>query len=303
MRKIHMVKAVQSSSLYKIYGLVLVIVVVWGLSWPISKIGLNYISPWGFVAGRLVIGTLSMFIITTAAGRFVWPRYQDLPIILVISLLQITFFMLFVNFGLHYVDAGRSAILAYTTPIWVIPVAIFFFDEKVTAFQWVGFLLGLIGIVILICPWSVNWSNTNEVKGNIFLLLAALSWAISMLCTRHMEWRRAPIELLPWQLLFATIPISLLAWKIGAFDGVHWNFTLVECLMYSGVVATTLGYLGVVIVSKELPSSKASLSFLGVPVCGFMSSAIILHEPISTVTIVAISFIMAGLIFVAANSH
>ena len=244
-----------------------------------------------------------MFLIVAGAGKLVVPQKEDLPIILVIGFLQITLFMLFVNFGLNHVEAGRSAILVYTTPVWVIPIAILFFDEKVTVYQWIGFFFGLLGIFILFAPWTFDWSNRELLLNNGYLLLAALCWAVSMLCARNMTWKREPMVLMPWQLLFATIPICLLAWFKEPIAITQWNLTLLECLLYSGVLATSLGYWGVVVVSKELPSSKASLSFLGVPVFGYLSSAMILHEPITLTTIIAVSSILSGLILVALNKQ
>lgn len=287
------------TSSLKLIFLVLGVIIIWGLSWPVSKIGLGYMSPGWFVTFRLLIGSFTMFVIVASCGRFALPRLIDLPIILVIGLLQVALFMLFVNYGLHHVDASRSAILVYTTPIWVIPLAIFFFDEKVTVLQWIGFLLGVVGIVILLGPWAMDWSDPQTLLGNGCLLLAALSWAISMLCARHMEWSRPPFELIVWQLLVAVIPISCLAFITEPYQAIQWSPTLFACLLYAGVLATAFGYWGVVVISKELPSSKASLSFLGVPLAGFLFSALLLHEAITASIIGALSFILAGLIFVA----
>lgn len=115
----------------KNYFLLLVIVIlIWGISWPMNKIGLEYMSPLLFATGRLIIATVSMFLIVIFTKNFIWPTRQDLPIILTIGLLQMGIFVLLINIGLHFVEAGRSSILVYTTPIWVTPIAIFIFKEN-----------------------------------------------------------------------------------------------------------------------------------------------------------------------------
>lgn len=58
-------------------------------------------------------------------------------------------FVLLINVGLHLVEAGRSAILVYTTPIWVTPIAIFIFKEKAGFLKWLGLVLGIAGIIVL----------------------------------------------------------------------------------------------------------------------------------------------------------
>jgi O-acetylserine/cysteine efflux transporter len=66
----------------KNYLLLLVIVIlIWGMSWPMNKIGLQYMSPLLFAASRLVIATISMFLIVMFTKNFIWPTRQDLLII------------------------------------------------------------------------------------------------------------------------------------------------------------------------------------------------------------------------------
>src|SRR3990167_5096291 len=194
---------------FKIYVLLFLLTLIWGLSWPISKIGLHYLSPIWFAALRLLIGMLSMFIVVIITGQCMIPTKKDMPIIIVMGIFQMALFMLLVNVGLHYVNAGRSAMLVYTTPIWVMPIAIFIFHEKVNLFKWLGLILGMLGIVILFNPYEIDWSNHEVLFGNGLLLLAALCWAMSILCARHMTWPHSPLKLIPWQLLIGTTPVLL----------------------------------------------------------------------------------------------
>lgn len=282
-----------------IYFIFIITVLAWGLSWPLNKVGLQYISPIWFVALRLGIGSLASFILVACIRQFVIPSYRDIPLILVIGLLQMGFFVLFINLGMVHVDAGRSAILAYTTPLWVMSIAIILFKEKSTLSKWLGFTSGMLGVVILFSPWSIDWTQTNALIGNGFLLLAALSFAISILSMRNMQWHHTPLQLLPWQLLVAVIPILLLALYQDPYPAINWNSTLIMCIFYTAIIATAFGFWGATLLSKELPSITVSLGFLGVPICGLLFSALILHEAITLPLILALIFISLGLIFVA----
>ena len=169
--------------------LLIFVILIWGLNWPINKIGLEYMSPIVFATSRLIIATVSMFLIVILTRNFIWPTRQDLPIILTIGLLQMGIFVLLINVGLHLVEAGRSAILVYTTPIWVTPIAIFIFKEKAGFLKWLGLVLGIAGIIVLFGPWGIKWDNYAALLGNGILLLAAMCWAIAIICARHMKWR------------------------------------------------------------------------------------------------------------------
>ena len=48
---------------------------------------------------------------------------RDIPIVLSVGLFQMTFFFVLTNMGLGYLPAGRSAVLAYTTALWLAPLA------------------------------------------------------------------------------------------------------------------------------------------------------------------------------------
>jgi drug/metabolite transporter (DMT)-like permease len=280
-----------------IYFILIIIILVWGISWPINKIGLQYMPPLWFATMRTFIGMITMFTVVITSGKLIFPKKNDLLLISIIGFLQIAIFMILINLGLQYVDASRSAILVYTTPIWVMPLAILFFHEKATHLKWIGFILGLSGILMMFTPWEINWSNSNELLGNGFLLLAALCWAISILCARNMKWSRTPFELISWQLLVGTIPIVIIASNQGpSFTTIQWNVTLIGCLLFSGIFSTALAYWGSIKISKELPSTTVSLSFLGVPVVGYICSIIILKEPITLTLIIAMIFILSGIV-------
>ncbi|MBX3709567.1 MAG: DMT family transporter [Gammaproteobacteria bacterium] len=288
---------------FRILGLFIFIVISWGMAWPINKIGLTYMSPTWYTATRLIVGTATMMLIVIAMGKFSLPQRKDYPLILIIGLLQISIYILLTNFGLAYLPAGRSSLLAYTTPLWVMPATTLFFNEKVGTFRWIGFALGISGLVILLSPWEMNWTNTKVLFGAAMLLLASLCWAISMLCARYMQWSKSPLELIPWQLLIGTIPILAFAWLHEPFISVHWNTSLILSLVYTGILVTGLSYWSGLVVNKELPTIVISLGFLLVPVVSLIISSAYMHETISLPTIAAMILIISGICCVVANDQ
>lgn len=279
--------------------LLIIIVLVWGLSWPVNKIALQFVPPIWFAALRLIVGFFSFSLVVIFVKKWKFPRRRDLPIILTVGLLQVGLFMALINVGLIYVDAGRSAILVYTTPIWVMPLTILFFKEKINYLKWIGFCLGMFGVVILFNPHAFSWADHSAVLGNGILLLASLCWAISILCARHMKWHRTPFELLPWQLIVGVIAVVLIAMFLQPHPQIQWNMTVVTTLAYTGIIATGFAYWGIIVISKELPSVTVSLSLLGVPVSALAFSVILLDEKISLSILIAMMSIVMGLVFVA----
>lgn len=293
-----MTKSKEKSTESKMYLLLILLIFVWGLSWPVNKIGLQYMPPLWFAASRLVIATITMFCIVAAFGKLILPTKQCLKIIIVIGILQVGLFMMLINIGLFYVDAGRSAILVYTTPLWVVPISILFFKEEATFLKLLGFCFGLIGILILFNPFAINWSNHGELIGNGVLLLAAFCWAIAILCARHMKWSHTPFQLIAWQLLVGTIPVVIIALIKEPITHIVWSHSLIFSMIYCGVLATAFAYWGTVVISKELSPVTTSLSLLSIPIVGLIFSALMLHEKVTLTIVIAMLFTLSGLLCV-----
>ena len=285
---------------YRIIGLFGFIILCWGTAWPINKIGLQYLSPLWYTAFRLIVGTATMTALVIGVKKFALPQRKDLPLIAIIGLLQISIYILLTNVGLAYLPAGRSSLIAYTTPLWVMPAATLFFNEESGWLKWIGFLLGIGGLLALLSPWEINWANKNVLFGAGMLLLASLCWAISMLCARYMQWNKSPLELIPWQLLIGTIPIVLFAWVKEPSITIHWNLPLILSLVYTGFLVTGVSYWSGVVINRELPTIVVSLGFLIVPVFSLAISAYFLHEQITLSTAVAMISIILGLMCVVA---
>ncbi len=299
----HTAGTLQKAAVSKVYVLFALVILIWGFSWPMNKIGMNYIPPIWFAAIRLTLATLTMFGIVAALKKLVIPSKQDLPILLTVGIFQMGFFTMLINLGLFYVDAGRSAILTYTTSFWILPIAVFYFKENLNWLKCLGLVFGMLGILTLFSPWSIAWSNKEQLLGNGLLLLAAISFGISLLCARNMTWHRPALSLLPWQLLVGTIPVVVLAVTQVPHPEIELTQTAVLTLLYTALLGTAFAYWCTTIISKELPSVTVSVGFLGVPMSGLLFSSLILHEPITLPIKIAMVLIPSGLLCMALGNR
>lgn len=277
------------------YLLLLAVIVVWGLVWPICKIGLAYISPLWFVEIRLIIAAFCMFLLVAVLGKLQLPRRRDLPMLIVIGILQIFLFLTLLTIGLKYVGAGKSAILTYTTPIWVTPIAFLVFKEKVPLLKLIGVLLGAAGIIILVSPWGVDWTDKSALLGNILLILAAISWSCAMLFTRYMPWHSSPLVMAPWQQVVALIPMTIVTLILEPTPHIIYNHALLGSILFASILATAFAYWGIVHVTKELPVVTTSISLLTVPVFSVIASYFMLDEAIDLNMLIAMILIITGL--------
>jgi drug/metabolite transporter (DMT)-like permease len=277
-------------------GVVLLVTVVlaWGLTWPVNKAILDYLPPVWMLALRSAIATLALLVLATARRRLVLPPRADWPVLASITLLHMVGFTVLSTWGLERVSTGRSVVLAYTTPLWVAPGASLFLGERLTPRRLVGVVVGLLGLLALFNPLDFDWADRRAVLGNGAIVLAAVLWAASILHIRGHRWRSTPFDLVPWELLSATVILGPLAMATSGAPAVHWNGRLVLLLLYAGLVGTALAYWAMAVASRNLPAVTTSLGSLGTPVVSVVVAALWLGEVPTVPLIAAIALILGG---------
>ncbi|CUI38617.1 DMT family transporter [Achromobacter sp. SIMBA_011] len=276
-------------------SLLIVVVLAWGLTWVVSKLLLQYMTPIWAVAARSVVGAAALLALGLALRRVAWPVKADIPVILSVGLLHMGAFAALVSLGLQYVPAGRSVVLAYTTPLWVIPAARVFLGEPIGRGRQLGLALGVLGLAVIFNPLAFDWGNHEAVFGNGLVLLAALCWAANIVYVRAHRWVTPPFELAFWQALLASGVLAAVAWAAEGAPRVLWHADLAWLLGYGGVFGIAVAYWAAVNVNRSLPAGVTAIGLLGVPVVGLLCSAALLHEPLSAPLLLGMALIVAGI--------
>lgn len=253
-------------------------ILLWGANWPVMKLSLSHVSPIWLSASRFATGAICLFAWQAARGEIRLPRRADLPIVASIGLLQMMLFTALGALAMTHLQAGRSAILSYTTPIWVIPAALLLFRERIERPRWVAIGFAGVGVLILLNPYAIDWHDMEVVGANAMLLAASAAWAA---CLLHLRYGRAPSsasQLAPWQMLVAASVLAPMALAVeGPFSGdgtgAFWG-----CLVFVGPVATAFCFCVVNAASARLSASAMSTTMLAVPVTGLLISLAVLRE-------------------------
>ncbi|MGH6933242.1 MAG: DMT family transporter [Dongiaceae bacterium] len=280
------------------HGLLVLVILLWGINWPVMKLGLQDLTPLWLVAIRLGFGAAVLFLVLAATGRLKRPTRRDWPMLFAVGVLQMALFMPVVNTGLEAVAAGRSAILAYTTPLWVVPGAIMFLGERLTPLKLAGLVLGILGLALLFNPLALDWTSRAVLIGNGLLMLGALIWAVAVLWIRRHHWHLSTLQLAPWQMLLATLLVLPFAIVIDGDTPPRWTASAIAVVLYNGPIATAFCYWAATSVTRALPAITSTLSFLGVPCVGLAVSMLWLGEPFSPWLFGGFGLILAGVVLV-----
>jgi O-acetylserine/cysteine efflux transporter len=233
-------------------------------------------------------------LLVAARGRLRMPRRADLPALAAVGALQLAAYFAFAHEAVSWLPAGRTAILANTTTIWVVPLSLFILKEHIPLRRWLAAGMGLAGVAVLISPWAIDWRSAHVLIGNGFLLLAGLSWSVAIIVTRASRPSMSLFELMPWCFALASVLLLPLVWW-HAPDGTLCNGT--ECwlsLAYIGFVAGPIGTWCVVEATAKLPAMVSSIGFLSTPAVSLILANVFLGESITADLTGGSALIMAG---------
>tara|TARA_R110000850_G_scaffold217264_4_gene342973 strand:+ start:65 stop:1015 length:951 start_codon:yes stop_codon:yes gene_type:complete len=270
----------------------------WGLNFPILKLGLENSPPLLFTSLRMALGTVTMFLIAAAMGILRWPARGDWPVLFSVGVLQNMAFISLVTVGLQFLPAGRAAILAYTTPIWVVPAAALFLGERFTRPRAIGVGLGMTGLLVVLNPLSLGWDNPDVLLGAGLIMLGTLVWTAGLIHVRRHHWHGEVLSLIPWQLLISVLVLTPIALVVEDPAEIIWDTTFLWPLLFSGTVASGLCVAAQIAAIRSLPAVSLSLSSAAVPAVGLLSAAWFLGERPSQTDIVGFVLIAAGILVV-----
>jgi drug/metabolite transporter (DMT)-like permease len=285
------------------YLLLAGLALIWGLNWPITKTGLRDLPPFTYGTLRVATGLVVIVAVVVLRRGLQLPSRHDLPIVVSVGIGQMAAGIALMNLALPLVSAGRSAILVYTMPLWVALIQLPALRAGGAARQLAGLCVGLVGIAVLLNPGSIDWGSTGELLGAAGLILSAFLWAATTIHLRRHEWRSTPLDLMPWQLLIAVVPLAVAAMVLEAGRQIHWEPTAVVAVLFSGPLATALAFWLSQSISRSLSPLATTMGFLAVPVVGLAASSVMLGEPLTLLDLAGAATTFLGIVLVSSSMN
>ncbi len=210
--------------------------------------------------------------------------------------LQVTGFLVFSIIGLAIVPPGRAIVLAYTMPLWAIPIGLGLSREVLSSGKLAGVTIGFAGLVLFMNPALIDWRDPRAVVGNLLLLLAAICWAAGSCLYQRRPWQSNFWAQTFWQLAVGAVTIIALAVVLEPDWSVEWTPGFVAILVYNWIVTTALGYfLWNKVLAMMSPVGAGQVLTL-TPISGFFLSTMIFGGAITVDVVASILLIAIGLV-------
>jgi len=264
---------------------------IWSYNWIVMKQVLQFAGPFHFAALRAVLATLVLFSVVLIRGETL-KAPPWLPVVLV-GLAQTTGFQSMVQWALVDGGAGKTALLAYTMPFWVLVLAWFAFAEKPTPRQWLFIALAAIGLLFVLEPWH----GMGTLGSSLLALASGLSWAVGVVVSKRTfaQTGISPLRLTAWQMLAGAAGLCLIAAFVPE-RAIDWTPYFIGALAYNAVLASGLAWVMWATIVQRLPTTVAGITSLAVPLTGVLLAWAILGERPGAMEAAGIALIGAALV-------
>ena len=272
-------------------------IAVWGGSFIATKIAVAEISPVSVVWLRFLIGAIIL-------GWMAWRRHElAIPSWKVginfawLGFLGITLHQWLQSSGLVTSEAGTTAWIVSTTPIFMAFLGWVFFKEKLTPPIILGILIATLGVVLVVSKGSFNAIIAGGFgqPGDFLILLSAPNWAIfSILCQPVLQ-RFSALKVTFYTLLFGWVLTS-----IQFIAGVHWTeYAKLSpagwlSILFLGIFCSAISYIFYNDGLQILPASQVGAFLYFEPLAATAIAAVVLSEQIVLATLIGGILILAG---------
>ncbi len=279
------------------YGALVFLALIWGMNWSVMKFGLRYADPVGFNIERTLIAIGLLFAVMMWQRRPLKPGSWTAVIVT-------GFFQTTINFGATTMaiaggGPGRTAVLVFTMPFWTMLIAWPVLHERVRGSQWFAVGCALVGVVLVVEPWS--WQGGLGPK--LWAALSGFGWAAGSVATKYFQRRHRldMLNLIAWQMVAGILPICLFALAFPP-PPAQWNGIYVSALLYVGVIATGIGFILWTAILTWLPAGTAALNMFAIPLLALVSSMFVLGERLMAAEWLGIVLIGIGLVTVSVRA-
>ncbi|MGX9351767.1 DMT family transporter [Shimia sp. W99] len=269
--------------------------VIWGGTFMVQKLALGYLPPLWVAAGRISFAAvLTVALWQALGGRLFTSEETDWRALGLVSLLSVAIPFMLLSFAQQFVTSGFAGVSMAAVALITLPLAhVFIPGERMTLRRTIGFVIGFIGVLVLIGPGAFQSSgNALETVGRFACLGAACCYSVSSIVMRRLP----PIDavgLSAITLVFGmglVVPMALINHGLPEIPAAQGLFYVVLL----GLVPTAGANLLRNVVIRSAGPVFMSLTNYMVPLWSVLLGAVFLAEPVQPSLLWATLLILAG---------
>jgi drug/metabolite transporter (DMT)-like permease len=276
-------------------AMLLLLGVLWGIPYALTKVSLATIPPMTGVAARVSLAAITLWIVAFMFNCKMPSRRDFIPRVFVQGFIGCLIPYTFIAFAQQSVDSALAAILNSTTPLFVCLISLVWTrHESVTFGRLLGVSIGLAG-VIMIAGTSALLGLGQSAFGQAAVILASVASAASVI---HGRWFAdvAPEITAAGTLTASAVILVPLCFVIETPFQSAPSAASVAALLVNAFVATALGFVVYFRLIRRIGSiGTASVGYLKLAV-GVLIGCTLMGESLAWTTAMGLLAILLGVV-------
>jgi drug/metabolite transporter (DMT)-like permease len=281
------------------YLALLALCFLWGTTYLAIRIGVKSFPPFLFSGIRYMISGLAILLWFYFKKEVIWPTLKELKRIIVTGLFIFVGGNLFLVLAEQSVTSGMAALVNSSFPIWIVLITrVWNPEERISNLSLIGILIGFVGQWLIFYEQLYLLSNGAYFLGFILLFVGLINGALGSVYMKKFPVKINSVLNAGLQMMICGSVTTILGLLIGEGKKITFDPTGWYALFYLVVAGSILGYSLFVYAMDRLPATIVSVYAYVNPIVAIWLGLVILNEPISVKTLIAIGITLVGVFIV-----
>ena len=230
---------------------------------------------------------------------------ENLKLILILGITSITIFNSIVYYSLNFTQVINGVLMISTIPVMIIFFSWIFKIEKTNFYQILGVIFSLLGVMVIVTKADLDkLLNLNFNKGDLWMVVAMLSWAMYSALLRKKKFALSPISLLQTIIsagLVLLLPAYLIEMSLGYRLNIHLPFilTLSYVVLFPGLASFFFWIKGISIIG----SNRSGIFLHLMPIFSTIMAILIFKEKFMVFHFIGAVLIITGVVLSSKRKH
>ncbi|WP_107838357.1 DMT family transporter [Metasolibacillus meyeri] len=281
----------------KIYLVLLIVMLAWGLNVVALKLLVSYFSPLTMTAVRIFIAGITVVGILALLKKLQKPTRIEVYGIMSASILGVVLHHSLLAFGLANTSAVKGSIILGFSPLLTAILAIVFGFTQMSWKRFVGFVIGAFGVIMAVMRGGEG--ITGVALGDLFIFLSILAQAFSFLVISKTSKTLNPVVLTGYMMLSGSLVLLLLALMIEPSQFIAFTTVAPKAiilLLVSAIFATAVGHVIYNSAIAKIGAAETAIFGNFNTLFSLLGTATLLKEPVGVNQIVGCLLIIVGVL-------
>ena len=277
------------------YAALAVLILIWGTTWAVIRIGLRGLPPFTGVAMRFGIAAIVLFAVARAFG--VRPERGRRARVLGAVNAALAFSLSYgvVYWAEQWVPSGLASVLFSTFPLMVAGLAHFALPgERIQLASAAGILVGFLGVLVIFSEDLAALGGQQAVTASIVFLLSPLAAAVANVVVKRWGKGVHPLSLTAPPMAATAVVMGVLAVIFERGRELSFDASSVGALLYLAIAGTAVTFFLYFWLLDRLPATRLSLITYGIPVVAVTVGTLGLGEPFTGRMLMGSGLILVG---------